>query len=296
MTPKINGWLILDKPYELSSMQALARVKRMLGQKKAGHAGTLDPLATGVLPIALGEATKLIPYMVDTEKGYEFTVKWGIETSTDDLEGEVVSSSDERPTIEQIKAVLPEFIGEIDQVPPRYSAIKIDGKRAYKLARQDQDFEIASRKVTIHEVELRDVKQDEATFFMRCEKGVYVRSLARDLGRKLGCFGHVTSLRRVFVGSFFEDRSISLDFLDKIRHSVDQLEEYLLPLEAVLDDIPAVELSEKEIIRVRNGQAITFDLEKKIDVGTVQLRDRGQTIALGTYENNECRPIRVFNL
>ncbi|MEX1060830.1 MAG: tRNA pseudouridine(55) synthase TruB, partial [Methyloceanibacter sp.] len=203
----VHGWLIFDKPQGMTSTQAVARVKRLYEAAKAGHAGTLDPLATGVLPIALGEATKTVPFVVEGSKEYRFTVRLGAETNTDDAEGKVVATSDRRPTRAEIEAKLPDFTGEIDQVPPRFSALKVDGARAYDLAREEEDFELAPRRVSIAKLDLVDHPDtDHCVLEARCGKGTYVRALARDLGRALGSFGHVEALRRTRVGGFGEER------------------------------------------------------------------------------------------
>jgi len=243
----VHGWIVLDKPVGVTSTNAVARVKRMFQAAKAGHAGTLDPLASGILPIALGEATKTVPFVVDGLKSYRFTVRWGEETETDDNEGEVTQRSDLRPSLSDIERLLPDFTGEIEQVPPRYSAIKVEGARAYDLARGGDEFQLAARLVQVnHLVILELPDKDHAIFEAECGKGTYVRSLARDLGRALGCYGHVSELCRTRVGPFKKDATISLDKLEELSHSAagqEGLDAVLEPVETALDDIPALAIS-----------------------------------------------------
>ena len=242
----IHGWIIIDKPGGLSSNAVVGRVRRLTGAAKVGHAGTLDPMATGVLPMALGEATKIVSYLMDGAKAYRFTVRWGEQRDTDDAEGEVVATSDARPAKEQILVVLGNFIGDIEQVPPVFSAIKIEGKRAYALARADQAPEMKPRTIHIEDLKLLSVVDaDHAEFEAVSGKGAYMRSLARDLGTALGTVGHIAQLRRIAVGPFDEKQAISLDKLESLRHSAPLLE-HLLPVETVLDDIPALALTETE--------------------------------------------------
>ena len=256
----MNGWIILDKPSGLSSAQAVAAVKRILrsaGRKpaKIGHGGTLDPLATGVLPIALGEATKLTGRMLGADKGYRFTVRFGIATRTDDAEGEATEASDVRPDAHAVRAVLPRFRGPQQQVPPVFSALKVDGQRAYALARAGATVELAPRAVTIHALDLVAASADSATFDVRCSKGTYVRSLARDIARALGTVGHVTLLRRTLAGGFTADQAISLDKLGALGQAR-ALEQAILPLTAGLDDIPALSVDPGEALRLRQGQVL----------------------------------------
>jgi tRNA pseudouridine55 synthase len=264
----VHGWLILDKPVGLGSTQAVGAVKRALREggypkAKVGHGGTLDPLASGVLPIALGEATKLSGRMLDADKAYDFTVRFGEETSTLDAEGEVVASSDHRPTLAEVERVLARFTGEIDQVPPAFSALKVGGRRAYDLARAGQEVELAVRQVRIHQLLLRHPPADanerrweEITLSARVSKGTYIRSLARDLAAALGTVGHVTMLRRVKAGPFTLDHAISLDKLSELAKAR-QLEEACLPLAAGLDDIPALTVTSREADLLRRGQQPT---------------------------------------
>ncbi|MFK7839540.1 MAG: tRNA pseudouridine(55) synthase TruB, partial [Bdellovibrionales bacterium] len=249
---KVDGWVNLDKPLGLTSTQAVGKIRRIMNGQKVGHAGTLDPLATGVLPIALGEATKTIPYMQDALKGYEFTVTWGQQRSTDDAEGEVLLESNNRPTREAIEAVLPLFMGDITQVPPKFSAVKIDGQRAYDLARKGEEVAIKSREVYIESLELLDSDSNTATFTVTCGKGTYVRSIARDMALQMDTYGYVSALKRTAVGAFHIDDTISLEVLEKLEH-IPAREAALKPVQVVLDDIPALEIQAGEITVLRNG-------------------------------------------
>jgi tRNA pseudouridine55 synthase len=262
MTPPrpLSGWIVLDKPLGLGSTQGVSAVKRALreagqAKTKVGHGGTLDPLATGVLPIALGEATKLAGRMLDATKAYDFTVAWGAQTDTLDLEGQVIAESDHRPTRAEIEAVLPRFTGPIEQVPPAYSALKVDGKRAYTLAREGAEVELKSRHVTILALDLLDAKENAATFAATVSKGTYIRSIARDLALALGTVGHVTMLRRTKAGPFGLDQAISLDFLGDCAKG-GSLDGALLPLQAGLDDIPAFPVTPEEARQLRLGQRL----------------------------------------
>ena len=299
---KVDGWVNLDKPLGMTSTQAVGKIRRIMNGQKVGHAGTLDPLASGVLPIALGEATKTIPYMQDAFKTYEFSVTWGEQRNTDDAEGEVIASSDARPTREAIIAALPAFIGEIEQTPPQFSAIKIDGQRAYDLAREGKDVAIKSRAVYIERLELLDNDTDTAQFSMHCAKGTYVRSLARDLAIMLGTFGYVSALRRMEVGCFHSDDTISLEKLEELEH-IPARDAALLPVQVVLDDIPALEIKQAEITALRNGQALS--LISKADFQRIEAL--GETnealaihqdtaIAIVEIDGPHVKPVRVFNL
>jgi tRNA pseudouridine55 synthase len=296
----INGWLIFDKPQGMTSTQAVARVKRLYDATKAGHAGTLDPLATGVLPIALGEATKTVPFVVEGSKEYRFTVRFGVETDTDDAEGKMVASSDQRPTVTEIEAKLPDFTGEIDQVPPRYSALKVDGARAYDLARDEEEFELAPRRVSIASFTLIDHPDaDHCVFEARCGKGTYVRSLARDLGRALGAFGHVEALRRTRVGGFKEEDAVQLAALQALAESGghDGLLSALQPVETALRDIPALALAGPDADRLRRGQPVLLrGRDAPIVEGTVYATSRGTLVAVGEVSKGELKPKRIFNL
>ena len=299
----IHGWIIIDKPGGLSSNAVVGRVRRLTGAAKVGHAGTLDPMATGVLPMALGEATKIVSYLMDGAKAYRFTVRWGEQRNTDDAEGEVVATSDARPAKEQILVVLGNFIGDIEQVPPVFSAIKIEGKRAYALARADQAPEMKPRTIHIEDLKLLSVVDaDHAEFEAVSGKGAYMRSLARDLGTALGTVGHIVQLRRIAVGPFDEKQAISLDKLKSLRHSA-PLSEHLLPVETVLDDIPALALTETEARKLNQGQAIPVlpvasrSPLKNIGQGdVVRVMAEGRLVALVKINGGEIRPFRVMNL
>ncbi len=299
----IHGWIVLDKPSGMTSSAAVGRVKRLTGAAKVGHAGTLDPLATGVLPMALGEATKTVSYLMDGPKAYRFTVRWGEARDTDDAEGTVTATSRARPTRDQIVAALDRFRGDIEQVPPAYSAIKVDGRRAYDLARDDRAPELAPRTVRIDDIALAAMPdRDHAEFRVVSGKGAYMRSLARDLAAALGTVGHVSALRRTAVGPFDEAQAISLDKLESLGHSA-PLSEHLLPVETVLDDIPALALTEPEGRRLSHGQAIPVmpvasrSPFKNIGQGdVVRAMVEGRLVALAKITGGEIRPFRVINL
>lgn len=303
----VNGWLVLDKPAGMTAAQAVAKAKWAFQAQKAGHAGTLDPLATGVLPIALGEATKTVPYVMDGPKEYRFTVRWGVATETDDTEGAVAETSDARPTAAEIRAVLPRFTGEIMQRPPAYSAIKVGGERAYDLARDGAPPELAERPVFVERIDLVETPDaDRAVFEIRCGKGTYVRSLARDLARALGTVGHVEMLRRTAAGPFAESDAISLEKLETLRHSPPESGEapdFLLSVEAALDDIPALALTESEAGRLRNGQPVPVlrtenrECIAPLDDGDMlRALSGGRLVALTRLEGRQVHPVRVFNL
>jgi tRNA pseudouridine55 synthase len=286
----------------MTSTHAVAVIKRLFTAKRAGHAGTLDPLASGCLPVALGEATKTVPFVVDSRKTYVFTVRWGEERDTDDAEGRVVQSSESRPEADAIKVLLPRFIGTIDQVPPRFSAVKIDGERAYDLAREGEAVEIAPRAVTIYRLDLVEMPdRDHAVLTAECGKGTYVRSLARDLGRSLGALGHVCALRRSRVGPFHESDMISLEQLEPLCHRAaageGNLADMLLPIETALDDIPALAVSPADAARLRRGQAILLrGRDAAVVRGTVQVASSGELVAIAEADRGEIVPKRVFNL
>lgn len=299
-TPKTpHGWIILDKPLGLGSTQAVAAVKRNLreagyGKKvKVGHGGTLDPLATGILPVALGEATKLTGRMLDASKIYAFTVRFGEETDTLDLEGKVIATSDVRPAQADVEAVLPRFTGPIEQVPPIYSALKVDGERAYDLARAGQEVELKSRSVTIFELSLeRFDAEDGATLHAHVSKGTYIRSLARDIAQALGTCGTVSMLRRVKAGPFDLSHAISLDKLNEIGKGA-PLEQILLPLEVGLDDIPAIDLGSEQARAVRQGRVLTGLSQED---GLHWAREGIIPVALMELSGGEARVVRGFNL
>jgi tRNA pseudouridine55 synthase len=297
----VHGWLILDKDKGPTSTQAVAKVKRLYDAAKAGHSGTLDPLATGVLPIALGEATKTVSHVMEGTKSYAFTVRWGIETDTDDSEGSPVRESESRPALEEIEAILDDFTGSIMQVPPTYSAVQVEGERAYDLAREGEDFELAARPANIDRLEVSGHKNGEQTEFEAdCAKGTYVRALARDFGRSLGCFGHVVALRRKRVGPFLDEHTISLDKLQEISHSAagrEGLLAILKPVETALDDIPALAVSGNDAARLMRGQVVLLrGRDAPILKGSVYAMSRGTLVALGEVDQGELRPIRVFNM
>ena len=302
----VNGWINLDKPPGLGSTQADGKVRRLLDAQKVGHGGTLDPLATGILPIALGEATKTIPYCQDHIKIYSFTACWGEERDTDDAEGTVIATSDVRPTEAQIQAILPRFTGEISQIPPQYSAIKVEGERAYDLAREGEDFTLNARIVHIETLEMTEFNADLPRFRVVCGKGTYMRSLVRDMARALGTVGYIRDLRREAVGPLTLQTSISLEKLQELADSA-RLEEALLPVETVLADIPALALSTQEAARLKNGQVLTFiarpDIERLNKAGidwkagdTALAVLNGLPVALVSIEGPEIHPVRVLNL
>ncbi len=300
----VNGWVCLDKPFGMGSTEAVSKVRRLFDAQKAGHAGTLDPLASGILPIALGEATKTVPFMMEAQKVYRFTINWGISTDSLDREGEITGRSDVRPDIEAVRAALPAFVGEIDQIPPQFSAIKVDGQRAYDLAREGTAFELASRRVTIHEASVSDAPDpDHVELVIRTGKGVYVRSLARDLAAVLGAEGHVSALRRERVGPFSTENAVSLDFLTDLVHR-DAASEGLLPVATALDDIPELAVTDQDAFSLRQGRPIVL-LPGQVETLKSRLRDgsrtvsafQGQTlVALGQLRAGRLEPDRVFNL
>ena len=298
----VHGWVILDKPVGMTSTYAVAIVKRLFTAKRAGHAGTLDPLASGILPLALGEATKTVPFVMDGRKRYRFTVRWGEERDTDDAEGKVVAASEARPHPEAITACLPAFIGTIAQVPPKFSAIKIEGERAYDLARDGQEVVLEARPVDIHDLTLVATPDaDTAVFEAECGKGTYVRALARDIGRVLGCLGHVSALRRTQVGPFNENDMISLAELEtlcqKAAAGEGSLADALLPVETALDDIPALAVNRSDAARLQRGQAALLrGRDAPIVRGTVYVTVSGQLVALAEVDRGEIVPKRVFNL
>ena len=299
----INGWLVVDKPAGMTSAAVVGKVRRLTEAAKVGHGGTLDPLATGILPLAFGEATKTVAYAMDGTKTYHFTIRWGEARSTDDSEGVVTAQSDHRPSVEAITAALDTFLGEIEQVPPIFSAVKVGGKRAYALARAEQPVELESRRVRIDEFTLVDVPDPEhACFEVIAGKGAYMRSLARDLALELGTVGHIAALRRTAVGPFTLARAISLDNIAALGHSAALLD-YLLPVETALDDIPALALTGAEAQRLRQGQSVsvlavaTRSPLTEISLGAVFCAmAEGKPVALARMTGGEIRPVRVLNL
>ena len=298
----IHGWIVLDKPIGMTSTQAVAAVKRLFSAKRAGHAGTLDPLASGGLPIALGEATKTVPFVMDGRKRYRFMVRWGEERDTDDTEGRLVRASDNRPTPQAIRTLLPQFTGLIEQTPPRYSAIKVKGQRAYDLARDGEVVELAPRPVEIHQLTLvEQIDTNLSVFDAECGKGTYVRALARDIGRILGCFGHICALRRTLVGPFGENDMILLEQLEALCNRAASgeasLADALLPVETALDDIPALAVTRADAARLHRGQAVLLRGRDAPNCsGTVYVTVAGRLLALAEIGNGELIPKRVFNL
>ncbi len=303
----VNGWVNVDKPSGITSTQAVGKIRRLYNAQKVGHAGTLDPLATGILPIALGEATKTIPFVQDALKVYSFTIKWGEQRDTDDSEGQVINTSDARPSKETIQAAIGKYTGYIQQTPPQFSAIKINGERAYDIARSGEAVDIQPREVYIETLELIAVRPDEADLKMLCGKGTYVRALARDLAADLGTYGYITALRREKVGPFTLESAISLDKLIAI-DNIAALNKALLPLETALDDIPALALREDEMAKLKNGQILTFiarpDVERlqnaglEIDENVTEVLAlfQGKPIALVEVTGVKIKPVRVLNL
>lgn len=291
----ISGWLVVDKPAGPTSTAVVNKVRWALDAKKAGHAGTLDPEATGVLAIALGEATKTVPYITDALKAYVFTVRLGIATNTDDAEGEVIDTAETRPDDDAIKAALAGFIGEIEQVPPQFSAVKVDGERAYKRARDGEEMKLEARPLFVESLLLTDRPDaDHVTLEMVCGKGGYVRSIARDLGQALGCFGHVRELRRIWSGPFEASEGLSMEQVEALARTPD-LDAHLLPLEKGLDDLPEVKATAEGTTRLRNGNpgmVIATDVEYGDECWA---SFDGHAVAVGRFKAGELHPSRVFN-
>jgi tRNA pseudouridine55 synthase len=307
----VSGWITLDKPFDMTSTQAVSRVRRLFEAQKAGHAGTLDPLATGILPIALGEATKTVPFLVEADKAYRFTVEWGRTTTTLDQEGEVTATSSVRPSPDLVAKALPAFVGEISQVPPAYSAIKVDGERAYDLARAGEAVELQARTVVVHQARLVATPDpDHAEIEIVCGKGTYVRALVRDLAGALGACGHVSQLRRTRVGSFDEPGSVTLERLEELCHRGAGLEA-LLPVETALDDIPALAVTDEDAFRLSQGRPIVL-LPRQVETLRARLRPRtiagqdasrtvlathgGRASAICEMRAGRLSPVRVFHL
>ncbi len=292
----ISGWLVVDKPAGLTSTAVVGKVRWALDAKKAGHAGTLDPEATGVLAVALGEATKTVPYVTDALKAYVFTVNLGAATNTDDAEGEVIARSEARPSDDEIKAALSGFIGDIMQVPPQFSAVKVDGERAYKRARDGEEMDLAARPLWVESLILLDRPDpDTAVLEMVCGKGGYVRSIARDLGEVLGCLGHVQKLRRVWSGPFEAEKGLTLEQIEAMARTP-ELDTHLLPLELGLDDLPELRATPEGAVRLGNGNP------GMVFAGDAEYGDQawasldGKPLAVGIYKSGELHPSRVFNL
>ncbi|MBP3616316.1 MAG: tRNA pseudouridine(55) synthase TruB [Alphaproteobacteria bacterium] len=305
----INGFINIDKPLNITSNDVVFKVKKMLypvfGKVKIGHTGTLDPLASGVLPIALGEATKTVAFQMENTKTYEFSIKFGSETSTDDAEGEIIKTSDFIPTIDEIRQILPRFLGKIEQIPPKYSAIKINGKRAYDLARQGEDFEIKPRENFIHHLDLLEkIDNSEYKFKVTANKGFYVRSIARDIARALNSAGFVSYLRRISNGPFNLENSITLDKLEKILQNTEQSldvrkfdSDVLLPVSFGLNDILALDITEGQNEKLRNGQWIKADCFENINSDSLyKIISNSKLSAVIKLEDGFLKTVRVFNL
>ena len=291
-TNKIDGWLIIDKPLEMGSTSVVSRLKHILHPAKIGHAGTLDPLATGVLPIALGKATKLIPHVMDGTKIYDFRIEWGSETATDDSEGEITATSPDRPTEKEVLNILPSFLGVIEQVPPAYSALKVDGHRAYDLARNGQEVTLSARAVKIEALYLLRFDTETADFRVVCGKGTYVRALGRDIGRKLGCLGHVTALRRMACGPFRIDDAVSLDQTE--------IEKAVLPMMSALNGMMTLSCSDEEWLRLKQGQRLSLSaviqrLPQVLDGVVIGLIHHEQLVGLARIKQGGVHPYRIFS-
>ena len=293
----VHGWLIIDKPQGLTSTQTLGKARRLIDGQKVGHCGTLDPLATGILPLAFGEATKMVPYVMDGDKEYEFTIRWGEQRDTDDAEGKITATTSKRPNLEQIQAALPAFIGTIDQVPPIFSAIKLQGERAYDIARAGGSPEMTARPVEVYGLECLGIPNlDHASFRIQCGKGFYVRSIARDLAVKLGTYGHISALRRTKVGPFTLNHAISLEKLAELSHK-DAALTALLALRMALDDIPALNLTADEAQRLRAGQSIMIR-PQYMDLMNAELvfaEHQGVPVAMVEAKAGSFRVVRGFH-
>ena len=294
----ISGWVILDKPVGIGSTQCVSRIKWLYKAAKAGHAGTLDPLASGMLPIALGEATKTVPYVMDGAKTYRFAVRWGGETNTDDLEGEIINSSAHRPNETAIRALLPKYTGEIEQIPPAFSAVKIDGERAYKRARAGEEVVIEPRNVSIFTFDLIEIRdRDTCLFEIKCGKGTYVRALARDMGRDLGCFGHVCELRRSAVEPFDEEDLIGLEELLAMGEDLEALDSEILATGIALDDLPEAKIDKQQVIRLRAGNPVLLRGRDALTFADEACAISGaELIAIGNVDRGSFYPKRVFRV
>ncbi len=293
---KIDGWVVLDKPLGMGSTKAVGRVRWLFGAEKAGHGGTLDPLATGVLPIALGEATKTVPFVMDGRKEYRFTLRFGEARTTEDAEGEVTATSDARPTDEAIGAVLHRFIGKIEQVPPAFSALRVGGERSYDLARKGEKPDLKPRRVMIERLELSGrPDRDHADFVVGCGKGTYIRSLGRDLALAVGSVGHLSALRRTAAGPFRVEAAISLSKLEALGH-IPPLLGALAPVATALDDIPALALTEAQVGRLRQGQSVPLTWDAPLSGALVRAELEGKLVALVRSDGSTLQPVRVFNL
>lgn len=300
----VSGWINLDKPYDFGSTQAVGRTRRIFNAQKAGHAGTLDPLATGVLPIALGEATKTVSFLMDADKAYRFTIEWGRSTASFDREGATTATSDVRPTRDQVEAVLPDFVGDVLQVPPAFSAIKVDGERAYDLARAGETVELKAREVSIYAARVIAAPDaDHIEIEVECGKGTYVRAIVRDIAEKLGACAHVSALRRTRVGPFGEDSAITLELLEDLGHKA-RCSEVLLPVETALDDIPELAVTAEDAFKLKQGRPIVLvprqveALKDRLTPGTrtVSAMEGGSLVALCEMRAGKLEPSRVFHL
>ena len=294
----VHGWLVLDKPVGMTSTHAVAHVKRLFRAKKAGHAGTLDPLATGCLPIAFGEATKTVPFVMDGRKTYRFTVAWGVETDTDDAEGRRIATSDRRPSRAEVEALLPRFTGAILQTPPLYSAIKVGGERADDLARDDEAVELQAREVVVESLVVVDHDGGSTVLEAACGKGTYVRAIARDLGRALGCGGHVTQLRRTGVGPFVERAFVTTEALDAAaRDGESALARLLAPVASALAALPEIAVSKADAGRLMRGQSVLMrGRDAPIAEGVVAVTHFGRLVAIADLEKGQAAPRRIFHL
>jgi tRNA pseudouridine55 synthase len=299
----VSGWICLDKPLDLTSTQAVGRVRRAFNAQKAGHAGTLDPLATGILPIALGEATKTVPFLMDAGKTYRFVIEWGRTTASFDREGATTATSGVRPARVEVEAALPAFVGEIEQIPPAFSAVKVDGERAYDLAREGVELDLKPRTVVIHAAEVADQPDaDHVEIELRCGKGAYVRAVVRDLAAVLGACGHVSALRRTAVGPLTEARAITLETLEELCHTA-AASGALLPVETALDDIPALAVTQEDAFRLRQGRSIVLlprqaeTLKARLQEGSriVSAFEGEQVVALCEMRAGRLNPTRVFH-
>jgi len=292
----ISGWIALDKPFGMGSTQCVSKMKWLYKAAKCGHAGTLDPLASGMLPIALGEATRTVPYVMDGEKQYRFEVSWGMETNTDDLEGEAVQTSLERPAKEAITAILERFTGEIEQVPPAFSAVRINGERAYKRARDGENVDIPARRVWVENLRLEEANEESAVFVVDCGKGTYVRSIARDMGRMLGCFAHVSALRRTRVGPFHSEDMVTMDQLVEYEDDLERLDGELFTTATALEDMLEVSIGREQVSKLRLGNAVVLRGRDSVANADEAFASFGnELVAIGKVGQGQFKPSRVFS-
>lgn len=303
---KVSGWILFNKPYEMTSTRAVSKIKYLFEAKKAGHAGTLDPLATGMLPIALGEATKTVPYVIESKKAYEFTICWGEERTTDDLEGDIQNISHNLPSKQDVLNIMPKYLGVIKQTPPKFSAIKINGNRAYEFARQNIDIELKHREINIYKLDLKEHSANNiySCFEVECSKGTYIRSLARDMGRDLNCYGYISKLNRSFIESFKATTVVSLQQLTDLspkennkQTSFDAIDNLLLPLDNVLKNFDNYEINSDQFVKIQNGNYIVlFNITEASNIKTACVNYMGKIVALGLLEKHLFKPTRVFQL